>query len=149
MYEININLSENQEDIIYSNKEIFEVIVDGEKFKVEVILPASFQKKRKNNLINNPVDINIPPKLELPIVEPVLPKGEQGILAPMPGILVSYGKKIGDEIKMGDAIVVLEAMKMYNNLYAPCDGIIKEMPFKEGENVKKYDLLCLIEVKEK
>ena len=124
--------------------ESFTVRVDGEVFNVEVILPESFQKNRKSNLVNNPKEQHLPILLEMPVSEPVLPKGEQAILAPMPGIVTNYVKKIGDKVQMGDALVVLEAMKMYNNLYAPCDGVIKSLPFKEGDNVRKYDVLCVI-----
>jgi len=66
------------------------------------------------------------------------------ILAPMPGIITSYAKQVGDHVKTGEVVVVLEAMKMYNNLYAPCDGAIKEIPFRPGDNVKKGDLLVRV-----
>jgi len=125
-------------DMMKTNKQVFEVNVDGEKFNVEVTLP------KRTGLKNNPNVKTIPQTLNKPTVEPQLPKGEQGILAPMPGNVISYEKKIGDRVKMGDAVVVLEAMKMYNNLYAPCDGVIKELPFVAGDNVKKYDVLCVI-----
>ena len=127
------------------NKETFEVTVDGEKFNVEVSIPESFSKNKKFDLINNPTNKNIPPVISKPIPEPIISKGEQAILAPMPGILTSYKKNIGEKVNTGDVVVILEAMKMYNNLYSPCDGIIKDLPFKQGENIKQYDTLCLIQ----
>jgi len=69
---------------------------------------------------------------------------EQVILAPMPGNITRYVKKVGDSVKMGEVVLVLEAMKMYNNLYAPCDGVVKEIPFQPGDNVKKNDVLVRI-----
>ena len=132
-------------DLSKSNNEVFEVFVDGEKYNVEVALPERFKQKQKSTLINNPSAKNIPQTMSLPTTEPTFSKGERGILAPMPGIVISYEKNIGDKVKMGDPVVVLEAMKMYNNLYAPCDGVIKALPFKAGENVKKFDALCVIE----
>ena len=87
----------------------------------------------------------IPPTIHLPTTEPASVKGEQAILAPMPGIIISYEKKIGDTVKMGEAVVVLEAMKMYNNLCAPCDGVIAQTPFVAGDNVRKYDVLCVVD----
>jgi len=130
-------------DLTTSNK--FEVFINGQKIHVEVTIPERFLLKPKNTLINNPTSKNIPQFISPPPIEPVFAKGEKGILAPMPGVLIGYKKKVGDSVKMGDPVIILEAMKMYNNLYAPCDGIIKKMPFNENDNVKKYDTLCVIE----
>ncbi|MCD6176969.1 MAG: acetyl-CoA carboxylase biotin carboxyl carrier protein subunit, partial [Candidatus Cloacimonetes bacterium] len=44
-----------------------------------------------------------------------------------------------------DTVVVLEAMKMFNNLEAPCDGIIKSIAQKVGDSVSKGAILCYIE----
>jgi biotin carboxyl carrier protein len=132
-------------DMNNAEKQIFEVSVDGEKYKVEVTLPSGMSVKHRTNLINNTPAKAVPQTMNRPTLEPQLPKGEQGILAPMPGNIISYEKNIGDKVKMGDSVVVLEAMKMYNNLYAPCDGVIKELAYKAGDNVKKYDVLCVIE----
>jgi len=66
------------------------------------------------------------------------------ITAPMPGCITKYNKNVGDSVKEGEAVVVLEAMKMYNNLYSPCDGVVKEIPFKAGDIVKKGEVVCRI-----
>jgi biotin carboxyl carrier protein len=125
-----------------SNIKTIEVSVDGEKFKVEVNIPNDLQTK---STLAKPQTIDtIPPIVHQPTSEPILPKGETGILAPMPGIVIEYKKSVGDAVKTGEVVVVLEAMKMYNNLYASCDGVIKALPFKAGDIVKKYDVLCII-----
>lgn len=64
--------------------------------------------------------------------------------APMPGMIISYSKKVGDEVKKGDTIVILEAMKMENALPAPADGVIKTINFKSGDSVPKDAVLCVI-----
>ena len=127
-------------DIKIEKKQVFEVSVDGEKFNVEVALPTGMVSASSDK----PTKI-VPLPLQKPNSEPEFKKGEQGILAPMPGSITNYAKKVGDIVKTGEVVVVLEAMKMYNNLYAHCDGVIKEIPFKEGDVVKKYDVLCVIE----
>ena len=66
------------------------------------------------------------------------------ILAPMPGTIIEYKKKIGDLVKEDEPILVLEAMKMYNNLYSPCDGVITEIEYKAGDIVPKNAVLCVI-----
>jgi len=64
--------------------------------------------------------------------------------APMPGMIVKYEKNVGDTVKIGDTIVILEAMKMENALPAPVAGTIKAINFKSGDSVAKNDILCVI-----
>ena len=135
-------------DIKIEKKQIFEVSVDGEKFNVEVTLPVGAMSQ--SPVFTGHTEMSptktVPLPLQKPNAEPEFKKGEQGILAPMPGSITNYAKNIGDKVKTGQVVVILEAMKMYNNLYAHCDGTIKEIPFKAGDIVKKYDILCVIEV---
>ena len=67
-----------------------------------------------------------------------------GVVAPMPGIIIKYEVKVGDAVKAGDNIVVLEAMKMAIDLPAPCDGIVKKLNFKDGDYVARDDVLAVI-----
>jgi len=73
--------------------------------------------------------------------------GEIAITAPMPGIIIAYKVSEGEKIKSGDIVVILEAMKMENDLASPADGTVKKIAFKPGSSVKKEDLLCIISTK--
>ena len=64
--------------------------------------------------------------------------------APMPGMIVSYQKDVGDTVEKGDTVVILEAMKMENALSAPCSGTIKSIGFKSGDSVAKNAVLAVI-----
>ncbi len=64
--------------------------------------------------------------------------------APMPGMIVSYEKEVGDSVNQGETVVILEAMKMENALTAPKSGVIKSINFKSGDAVAKNDVLCVI-----
>jgi len=66
------------------------------------------------------------------------------LVAPMPGMIVKYEKKVGDSVSKGDTVVVLEAMKMENALPAPCDGTIKAIDFDSGDSITKGAVLCVI-----
>jgi len=66
------------------------------------------------------------------------------MLAPMPGMIIKYVKNEGDAVTKGEAILVLEAMKMENALVAPCDGVVKGIKFKSGDTVPKGAVLCVI-----
>jgi len=67
------------------------------------------------------------------------------VKAPMPGIILKVKKQDGDTILQGESIIILEAMKMENDLKAPQAGIIKEIYISEGNTVEKGDKLFLIE----
>jgi oxaloacetate decarboxylase alpha subunit/pyruvate carboxylase subunit B len=64
--------------------------------------------------------------------------------APMPGMIISYEKNVGDAINEGETVVILEAMKMENALPAPTSGTIKAINFASGDTVAKGDVLCVI-----
>lgn len=84
-----------------------------------------------------------------PVKGPASASGAQGndipLSAPMPGIIISYKKEIGDAVKKGETIVILEAMKMENALPSPAGGIIKSINFSAGDSVANGDVLCVIE----
>jgi len=65
--------------------------------------------------------------------------------APMPGMIVRFEKQIGDSVKEGETVVVLEAMKMENALTAPSAGTVKNIFFGSGDSVARGDVLCIIE----
>lgn len=60
-------------------------------------------------------------------------------------MIIEYKKKVGDKVKAGETVIVLEAMKMFNNLDASIDGEIKNIDYKAGDSVSKGDVLCYIE----
>ncbi len=71
--------------------------------------------------------------------------GAAEIKTAMPGQLVRILTEIGAEIKQGESVMVVEAMKMQNEMKAPKDGIVKEIRFAEGEKVNAGDVLAIIE----
>jgi len=66
------------------------------------------------------------------------------VTAPMPGLIISYQKEVGDTIEEGDTVLILEAMKMENALPAPASGTIKAINFASGDTVAKGDVLAVI-----
>lgn len=65
--------------------------------------------------------------------------------APMPGLVVRMLKEAGDEVKRGESLIIVEAMKMENELKAPAAGKITEIHVNTGQAVDKGDLLVTIE----
>lgn len=67
--------------------------------------------------------------------------GEAVVTSPMPGIIVAVQVAVGDEVRRGDKVVILESMKMENELRAPCDGVVTHIHIVAGANVEKDQLL--------
>lgn len=63
------------------------------------------------------------------------------IKAPMPGLILEIQIKAGDEVKKGDPIMILEAMKMENVLKSPGDGLVKAIKVNKGQSVEKNQVL--------
>ena len=63
----------------------------------------------------------------------------------MPGKVDSVKVKVGDQVKKGDVIVVLEAMKMKTPLPTPQEGVVKELPVAVGDRVNAGQLLFVVE----
>lgn len=71
--------------------------------------------------------------------------GASEIKTAMPGKLVRVLVETGAEIKKGDGVLIVEAMKMQNEMKSPKDGIVKEIRFTEGATVNAGDILAVIE----
>jgi|GEM_PF-55089 biotin carboxyl carrier protein len=71
---------------------------------------------------------------------------EAGALtAVMPGLILKILKKEGDHVDVGETVIILEAMKMQNDLQAKCAGVITQMNVKKGDNVEMRQVLCIID----
>jgi biotin carboxyl carrier protein len=72
-------------------------------------------------------------------------EGRAEIKTAMPGKIVRILAQTGAEVAAGDGVIVVEAMKMQNEMKSPKDGIVKEIRFAEGDTVNAGDMLVVIE----
>ncbi len=85
-----------------------------------------------------------PAKESAPVASATAGEGTK-INAPMPGIILDVKVSVGDVIKRGQAVVVLEAMKMENDIVATCDGKITSILVNKGDSVNSSDPLVTIQ----
>jgi biotin carboxyl carrier protein len=116
------------------------VTVNGEEFKVEMEKEAEPEKKK--------VVVAAPkaaPKEETakPAAGPV--DAKNAVKAPLPGVITEIKVAVGDTVKAGDTVVVLEAMKMANNLTTDRDGKVTAVCVGVGESVMEDTPLVVIE----
>lgn len=74
-------------------------------------------------------------------------RGDGRIKPPMPGKVVEVQVKVGDEVHEGSPLLVLEAMKMQNDLKCPMDGVVTQVHVKDGQNVESSTVMVEIEPK--
>jgi biotin carboxyl carrier protein len=67
------------------------------------------------------------------------------ITAIMPGLIIQVNKQEGDRVEIGEVVIVLEAMKMQNELQAKRAGVVKQIRVKRGETVEMRQVLAVIE----
>ena len=72
------------------------------------------------------------------------PENPAQACAPMPGMVTAIAVSTGQEVKAGDQLVILEAMKMLTTVSASADGVVAEVLVKKGDQVDSDDLLVLL-----
>jgi pyruvate carboxylase subunit B len=85
------------------------------------------------------------PPADVPAAGSPQPSPGTVVSAPLPGMIVGYKKKAGEAVRTGETVVVLEAMKMHNNIEAPCGGTVAEIFCREGQSVAKGQSLFRID----
>ncbi|WXR60648.1 biotin/lipoyl-containing protein [Peptostreptococcaceae bacterium AGR-M142] len=129
----------------------FNVTVNGETYSVEVE-EIKADGSVATQTVSRPAPVSKPaPKPAAPAKKAVpkaAPKqvtaGASTIDAPMPGTILDIKVKEGDSVKEGQVIVILEAMKMENELMAPADGVIASINVEKGASVNPGEVLVSI-----
>ncbi len=96
-------------------------------------------------LADDVVDVDLAEGTKSALLPLRKPGGLARVTAPMPGKLVRVLVSTGQEVAAGDGLVVVEAMKMENELRAPKAGKVKEVPVREGQAVEAGTLLVVVE----
>lgn len=142
-FKMNINGNEYEVNIINVDDNIAEVEVNGEKFNVELEKKVQVSKTPKlvRSVVSPSTDID---KSTSKTSKPTEAKGVGFIKSPLPGIILSIDVNVGDEVKVGQRLMVLEAMKMENNINADKSGKVVSIKVKTGDSVMEGDLLIEI-----
>lgn len=126
---------------------IYVVNINNKEYEVEV-------EKGKANLIRTreitpkvsevaPVPVISAPATPVPVTETTVTDGTP-IEAPMPGTIMDIKVNKGDKVKKGQLLVILEAMKMENEIYAPTEGIVGEILISKGSSVNTKETMIVL-----
>lgn len=160
----NVKVNEQKDFTIAGNtinqhEESFDIIQvkDGElhvlwnqKSYTAVVVETNHEEKTATIRVNgNDYSIKLQDKYDLLLQQLGLgnlqTKKVNQIKAPMPGLVLRFEKKVGDEVKKGESVLILEAMKMENILKSPGDGKIKKIVVEQGQAVEKNQILVEME----
>lgn len=140
--------------------------VDGQQIEVDAELTTrdvlsvlvgnkAYEIKRERSLLGElhmvigstryAVDVQDPRSLRTRRAHAGVEVGPQKVKAPMPGKIVRVMVAEKDQVKAGQGIIVMEAMKMQNEMKAPKDGIVQKLLTAEGSAVNAGDTLAIIE----
>lgn len=117
-----------------TNDNITEVTVNGEAYSVIREVEPVAEKKR--------------PVVKAPAAAPKAEEKDDlqdALCSPLPGTVIEIPAKVGQAVKEGDTLIILEAMKMDNNLTAERDGVVKAILVEEGQAVKENTPLVTFE----
>ncbi len=125
----------------------FNVYVDGEYFQVDVDPTDGTPVLARPALSVSAPAVASPPPAPRPAPSApvaVVAAGNGAVVAPMPGMIIEYRVKEGDPVKTGDVLLILEAMKMQNEISAERDGTIASIARKNGDQVDRGEVLLVI-----
>ena len=118
----------------------FKIKIDGKLFEAEVEeltegSPAAVENRRETQ---NPATTSAAPS------KPALAVQEKSVTSPMPGKIIAVKCSQGQTVKRGDVLIILEAMKMEQEIKAKVDGTVSEIKVTAGKAVQKDEELIVI-----
>ncbi len=144
-----VNGTEKMFDVYKTSELSFHVTKDHVNYSVEVLKVNKEEKKVTIRVNGNKYECELNTSLDLLLKEmgfdALASKKIKELKAPMPGLVLEVIAKEGLEVKKGDALIILEAMKMENMIKAAGDGIVKKIHVIKGNAVEKSQVLITFE----
>jgi biotin carboxyl carrier protein len=143
-YRMRLNGQEITVSCVRKNQDSLSLVVNGESYEVHCERTAETLQVALRGAIYE-CTVSDPRSLRARKKTGLADSGEQKLTASMPGKVVRIISVIGDQIKAGQGILVIEAMKMQNEVRSPKDGQLKQLLVRQGANVVAGEVLAIIE----
>jgi biotin carboxyl carrier protein len=136
-------------DMVEISKGEFHIIKDNRSYSAQLIEAKAEEKQFVIRVNGNDYTVDVKDKYDLLLQQLGLndrfATKVNDIKAPMPGLVLNINVEEGQEVKKGDVVLILEAMKMENVLKSPGDGKVKGIKVKKGDAVEKGQVLVVME----
>lgn len=142
-YKYTINGKEYKVTIGEIEGNIANVEVNGQSHKVEMEKKEVAEKPTVRP-VAKPAPAPAKPAAQPAAAQPAAAGSGKGVKSPLPGVILDVKVNVGDEVKKGQTVVILEAMKMENNINADRDGKITAINVKQGDSVLEGTDLVMI-----
>jgi len=123
----------------------YHILHEGQSFRAEIVKIDKEAKTYTCKINGRLYTVELKDKLDLLLEKMGLHGSGTGkvnnIKAPMPGLIIDLKIAPGDQVKTGDPLLILEAMKMENIIKSPGDGVVKSVKVKKGDSVEKGHVL--------
>ena len=140
-----INGEDREATVQQTGERSFQVIRPGSSATVHVLEIDLQEKKVLLQVNGKKAEVVLSSELDRLLksmgLENALSSKVSELKAPMPGLIHSVAIKLGQEVKKGDVLLILEAMKMENVIKSPTDGTISKVAIEQGTTVEKGELL--------
>ncbi|MCX7863016.1 MAG: biotin/lipoyl-binding protein [Bacteroidales bacterium] len=143
-FKFTINGNQYEVEIINVEDNIAEVEVNGSLYKVEIDRNLQLTKTPKLVRPTSVPSTDTPKPQDHKTIEPENSKEAKKILSPLPGVIIDIFVKKGDYIKVGQKLLILEAMKMENNIESDLEGTVLEIKVNKGDSVMQGDELIIV-----
>ena len=150
------NVSSNKKELFVDDVEMnwdlsrlsgssFHVLLNNKSYNAEVVKVDSVAKSFVFKINGNLYEVRLKDRFDLLLETMGLNNNSAGkvnkVKAPMPGLIIDLRVSDGDEVKRGDPLIILEAMKMENIIKAVSDATVKSVHVKKGDSVEKNQVL--------
>ena len=124
----------------------YRVNVNGTDYEITLEEVTGAEASKPSAPVAQPAPAAAPAPAEAPAAPAATaaPAGGEQILSPMPGNILNVNVKVGDAVKKGQVLLILEAMKMENEIMAPKDGTITSVTVQNGSTVESGALRVTI-----
>ena len=135
-YSVNVKSVEGTQAEIEVNGTPYAVGLEQElnTLKTPILVRKDVQSKPSESKANVSPDGSKPAKA-----------GSKAVKAPLPGSIISVAVKVGDTVKQGDLLLVMESMKMENNILSEKEGVVKTINVETAQAVMQDDILLTLE----
>lgn len=144
-----LNGTEFNWDVIKVKKNTYHIIKDNESYNLEVLKINPTEKLFFVKVNGIKYKFNVKDKYDELLhslgMDNLLSTKISDLKAPMPGLVLDVSVSSGQSVSKGDALLILEAMKMENVIKSPTDGVIKSISVNKGEIVEKNQLILNFE----